>query len=200
MRPRFECTLPPEARSEMLTPRPRSSRQTPSRIARSGPPERTRKRERRTGWLMLGLCLIVLAGGICASRHQRSAADRAWEHGGPGRSPSAVVPPPSPHPGSGPARGMAVVPRAVLVHRVPRATPAHPLPPDESGMVVGRSYLIVMPYGLECRATYQGWLPSVDQLPAAGRRIGDMFAVGPASTPWIWICAPGMANADWLDP
>jgi hypothetical protein len=93
-----------------------------------------------------------------------------------------------------------VVPRAVLVHRVARAQLVHPLPPDQSGLIIGRHYLIVMPYAIEVMTTYRGWLPSVTDLPSHPNRIGDMFTVGPEKVPWIWIWAPGAAHADWLDP
>jgi hypothetical protein len=55
-----------------------------------------------------------------------------------------------------------------------------------------------LPYNIEVPATYKGRLAAEWMLPASGKHIGDTWVVG--DTPWVWIWAPGAAQADWIDP
>jgi len=55
-----------------------------------------------------------------------------------------------------------------------------------------------LPYKIEVSANYKGRLAAEWMLPASGKHIGDTWVVG--DTPWVWIWAPGAAQADWIDP
>jgi hypothetical protein len=63
---------------------------------------------------------------------------------------------------------------------------------------IGEQRPVLMPYNLQVLATLKGRLQSQDVLPSSGNSIGDTWIVG--QTPWVWIRAPGAAQADWIDP
>ena len=54
------------------------------------------------------------------------------------------------------------------------------------------------PYNLEVLATYEGRLESESMLPSSGNALGGMWVVG--DNAWLWVAAPGAAQADWIDP
>jgi hypothetical protein len=215
----YECELPLSARDELLTsrrssgtPSPRRAHPHPRGEAPSGPTSGSREARRdprRPFWLVLAFCFIGLVGSIYLSwrtaERYRVNQNHVPQAVAPTPTPQPRLPSPAPGPSADQMRQVgAAVPRAVLVRRVPRATLVK-LPPqgeslDLAPLEIGRHYLLTMPYGLECRATYRGRLPSVDWLPVSGNHLGDMWMVGPTSTPWIWLWAPGAAHADWLDP
>jgi hypothetical protein len=56
----------------------------------------------------------------------------------------------------------------------------------------------MMPFNLEMLATLKGRLPGEWLLPRNGSAIGDTWVID--RTPWVWIRAPGAAQADWIDP
>ena len=47
-------------------------------------------------------------------------------------------------------------------------------------------------------ATYKGRLAAEWMVPQESNSIGDTWVVG--ETPWVWLVAPGAAQADWIDP
>ena len=57
---------------------------------------------------------------------------------------------------------------------------------------------MMMPYNLEVLVTYKGRLGSESMLPSSGNALGGMWVVG--DNAWLWVAAPGAAQADWIDP
>jgi hypothetical protein len=193
----YDCELPSSVRSELLKSRRGSSRQSPPQPRITRPIPAKTSRLRRPLLLMAGLLIVVLALASYNLWYRGQSAQRSGTSPVVGQSFMTAAPtvstrrlPPSP---PGP---QVVVPRAVRVHRIPRAQLVDP--PPAGVLVVGSHYLLVLPYQIECRVTYRGESPSVEELPSRGNQIGDMRTIG--ATPWIWIWAPGASRATWIDP
>jgi hypothetical protein len=93
-----------------------------------------------------------------------------------------------------PSATPSAAPVAPLVRPVPRATLVRL--PDP--WLVGHTRVIWMPSGLDAVATLKGVLASTSQLPTAGNRLGDTWAVGDHC--YVWLTAPGAAAPSWIDP
>lgn len=209
--PSFDCELPEHAREEILRPRrPRILEQPPSPPQK--PPQVNSGRSRghpALGWLLAlagVVTLFVLIGLSWPSpaardkalqesadrqRETEAAASRALEalrKSAPQPTPAPIV---QPTPAATPA---VTAPRARLVRlpapppwRITELTPSH----------IDESHVLMMPYGLEVRATLRGFLGALDQLPRVGH-IGDMYIV--ENFPWIWLQVPGTSVPTWVDP
>jgi len=200
----YDCELPPDVHSELLTPKwPRIlERHSSPRKRGDGPTPQLR-------WVfcwMLAIAVLTLVAALYTSWRQQEAL-RASSIGAISQ-PLTPQPTPTPASASGPHLTITPpVPRAVPVSSVPRAqlvrlpapraqvvSPALRRPP----LVPGQHYLGTMPYGVEVLATFRGWLPSQDDLPSHHNAIGDMYVV--QGVPFVWVFAPGATNANWIDP
>ena len=63
---------------------------------------------------------------------------------------------------------------------------------------VGEERQLLLPSSLKVSGRLRGWVASGDMLPQSGNAIGDTWVVG--GTPYVWMVAPGAAQADWIDP
>ena len=191
----FDTVLPDEVRVRFANPKrpPDPVGQAPS--------------DGNTLWLAgaIVLAAIILGLAIGSARRQEAQQIAAQASTAPGASleqpasaatPTQIAAAPlaqrlAP---TGPRSELAVAPRAELVR----------LPPPRAHLIrlpewrIGEERPVTTPYGLEVSARLKGKLPSADMLPASGNAIGDAWAIG--DTAWVWIAAPGTANAKWIDP
>ena len=197
----YDTVLPPDVRQELVGERARD-------LSRSGQARRPITRHSKSSLLLkgaIGLGLVVLLAASLALVSSRKPAtpapDLVLEHSKAllAQATSSGQPATGWH-SDGTAYGKAGV---IGQRTAPRATLVK-LPPPKAQLVrlpewrVGETRPVMMPYNFEVLATYKGRLGSESMLPSSGNALGDTWIVG--ETPWVWIWAPGAAQADWIDP
>jgi hypothetical protein len=153
---RFDCELPPDVRTELVTPR-----RPPIPPIVDRPISVPKPESKAPFYFILGLCLIVLVGALYTSWRHGETAERARDKAisQPALTPQPTPTPITPMPGSasrwkGYLANNQAAPRAELIK----------LPPPRAQLVrlpewrIGETRPVLMPYNLEVLATYKGRL------------------------------------------